>query len=207
MSDDDTSIDARLIKAISHPLRHRILQKLNEYESSPSDLARELGEPLGNVSYHVQILLKNDAIELVDTRPARGALEHIYRATARPFFEDEDWAKLPVSLRRKIFDVNLQQLWEHVVEAARSEGLDHPLTHISWVALDLDEQGLQEMADLTLETLNRAMEIQAEALSRLSTLAADDRETQRTELAIMHYHRPRKADVHRSARATSDESV
>ncbi len=183
--------EGRLIKAIAHPLRHRILQRLNERTASPSVLADELGEPIGNVSYHVQILLKYDVIELVDTRPVRGAVEHFYRATARPFFEDEHWAHLPLSLRRQIFDANLQQLWEHVVEAAADQGLDHPLTHVSWVALDLDEEGLQEMADLTRETLERAMSIQSEALSRLSAKPEGGRETERTELSMLHYHRPR----------------
>ena len=49
--------------------------------ASPSELAKELGEPLGNVAYHVKILEETGAIELVRTAPVRGALEHFYRAT------------------------------------------------------------------------------------------------------------------------------
>ena len=61
---------------------------LNERVASPSELADELGEPLGNVSYHMRRLAELECIELVRTTPVRGALEHHYRATARPVFGD-----------------------------------------------------------------------------------------------------------------------
>jgi DNA-binding transcriptional ArsR family regulator len=179
----------RLLKAISHPIRLRILEQLNEREASPSQLARQLGEPIGNLSYHVKVLLRYDAIELVATKPVRGAIEHFYRATMRPFFDDAHWAKLPLSTRRALFDPMLQRIWDHVVEAAGSGGLDDPRTHISWTTLDLDGQGYEDVVELLAQTLDRALEIQAEAAGRLSEAAED--ETERTELAIMHYHRPR----------------
>ena len=68
-------------------MRVRALEVLNERVASPSELAKELGEPLGNVAYHVKILEENDAIELVRTAPVRGALEHFYRAKVRPWFD------------------------------------------------------------------------------------------------------------------------
>ena len=82
----EANIDRRLIRALGHPVRVRALEVLNERVASPSQLAKELGEPLGNVAYHVKILEENDAIELVRTAPVRGALEHFYRARVRPWF-------------------------------------------------------------------------------------------------------------------------
>ena len=77
--------DERLAKAFSHRLRVQILQRLDEAgEASPKELAQALGEPVGNVSYHVRILRELDCVELVRTEPRRGALAHFYRATARP---------------------------------------------------------------------------------------------------------------------------
>jgi DNA-binding transcriptional ArsR family regulator len=181
----------RLIKAIAHPLRHRILIQLNERQASPSMLAKQLGAPLGNVSYHVKILLENDVIELVDTKPVRGAIEHIYRATARPYLDDEHWAQLPLSLRRALFDASLQKAWEHVVEAAKDGGLDDPETHLSWTPLDLDRRGYADMIELLAQTLDRALEIQSEAAGRMAEQSPAAQETERTELTILHYHRPR----------------
>jgi DNA-binding transcriptional ArsR family regulator len=77
----EASLDRRLIKALGHPVRVRALEVLNTRIASPSELAKELDEPLGNVAYHVKILEENEAIELVRTAPVRGALEHFYRAT------------------------------------------------------------------------------------------------------------------------------
>jgi DNA-binding transcriptional ArsR family regulator len=181
--------ETRLMKALSHPLRYRILLKLNERAASPSSLADELGEPLGNVSYHVKILVEHEAIELVDTRPVRGALEHIYRATARPHLDDEHWSKLPVSVREQFHDANLEQIWQHTVEAADGGGFQAPETHVSWTELELDRQGYSEVVDLLAKTLERALEIQAESAERA---AAPD--AVQTELAILHYHRPREEE-------------
>jgi DNA-binding transcriptional ArsR family regulator len=58
----------------------RALAILTEREASPSELAEELGEPLGNVSYHVRLLHELGLIDLVGTTPRRGAIEHHYRA-------------------------------------------------------------------------------------------------------------------------------
>lgn len=183
------SANARLAKVMSHPLRFRILEALNQGEASPSDLARALDEPLGNTSYHVKVLEDCGAVELVGTQPVRGALEHIYRATARPYIEDDHWATLPVSVRRQVFDSILQGAWEHIVEAAGAGGLDDPQTHITWTKLELDDQGYGAIADLLNATLERALEIKAESMGRLVALPEEEREARTTELTIFHYDR------------------
>src|SRR5215213_7721310 len=82
---------ARIAKALAHPLRARILQRLGERVASPNDLAAELGAPLGVVSYHVRKLRDYDCLELVRTEPRRGALQHFYRATAWPTRDAQQW--------------------------------------------------------------------------------------------------------------------
>ena len=76
-------------KAVSHPLRAAVLDAFNDGARSPRSVADELGESLKNVSYHVAVLRDLGAIELVDTRPRRGALEHFYRAKWRVRVEVE----------------------------------------------------------------------------------------------------------------------
>src|SRR6201986_4306109 len=104
--------EARIAKALAHPLRARILQRLGERVAAPSDLAAEIGAPLGVVSYHVRMLREYDCVELVRTEPRRGALQHYYRATARPQFEEQQWRSLPSSLRRELSDSTLEELVE-----------------------------------------------------------------------------------------------
>ena len=66
--------DPRLVKALAHPLRVRILGVLQDRVASPSDLAEELNAPLGNVSYHVRILAQLGLLKLVKKRPRRARM-------------------------------------------------------------------------------------------------------------------------------------
>src|SRR5688572_32313716 len=94
--------EARIAKALAHPLRARILQRLGERVSSPNDLAAELGAPLGVVSYHVRMLRDYDCVELVRTQPRRGALQHFYksrRSRSPPTAPPGTWRRRPTSSR------------------------------------------------------------------------------------------------------------
>src|ERR671912_2794946 len=110
-------VDPRLAKALSHPMRTRILAILNERVASPNEISEMIDERLPNVSYHVRALLDLDCIELVDTAQRRGAIEHYYRAVVRPFFSDRDWKRLPRSARQAISDTALEIVWEDVSDA------------------------------------------------------------------------------------------
>lgn len=141
----EATLDRRLIKALGHPVRVRALEVLNARVASPSELAKELGEPLGNVAYHIKILEENDAIELVRTAPVRGALEHFYRASVS--------------------------------------------TQIAQTALDLDQQGYDEIAALVGSIVERAKEIQEQSAARLAKASPAEREAHATALMVMHVHR------------------
>jgi DNA-binding transcriptional ArsR family regulator len=163
----DTVVETRMMKALSHPLRWRILEHLAAGPASPSMIATELGEPLGNVSYHVKILLSYDAIELVETRPVRGALEHVYRAIERPL--------------------------TRLVETARAGGNDGT-TQVTSTRLELDRKAHDELTELLDQVLDRAKELEADAARRTAEAQGDAAEHHRTELAIFYFHRAAGAD-------------
>src|SRR3954453_17168421 len=142
----DAVLDERIVKAISHPIRHRVLVLLNDRIASPNEIANEIGESLGRVSYHVRQLAEVGAIELVRTEPRRGAVEHFYRATARAWFSDKDWAQLPKTTRRGIAGQHLGRIGPDVVAAAENNGFDHVEAHLSYTLLDLDAEGMTEVA-------------------------------------------------------------
>jgi DNA-binding transcriptional ArsR family regulator len=70
----------RVLKALNHPVRRRILQQLSEGPASASTLAKRFDEELGMVSYHLNQVLARECgvVELVDTIARRGALEKVY---------------------------------------------------------------------------------------------------------------------------------
>ena len=180
-------ITQQLAKALAHPLRVRILTSLHKGISSPNQLAQELGEPLGNVSYHVKTLLEFDCVELVKTEPRRGAVEHFYRATERAFFSDSDWEKIPASARKGISGAVLEMIGQDSTEALVAGTIDaRKDSHVSRTPLVLDEEGWTELNKLLGETLDRALKIQDEAGSRLGKKG----EGIETKLAILHFESP-----------------
>lgn len=180
-------LDQRLVKAMGHPLRHRILSLLNEKVASPVEIARELDEPLGNVSYHVRILHQLKCVELVRTTPRRGAVEHHYRAVMRSFFDDRQWAQLPATARQGISDGVLRKSWEDVAGAVEAGSFDRRTDrHLSRSALALDEQAYQELNTMLLEMMERAIELQAEAAER-QVNGGEGGEPLNTRLVIMHF--------------------
>lgn len=83
-------------KAVAHPLRLGILETIERFGgiASPNQIAGELDEPLGNVSYHVKALLEYGWLDLVKTEPRRGAVEHFYALSERAMFHRSDSAIL-----------------------------------------------------------------------------------------------------------------
>ena len=181
-------ITQQLAKALAHPLRMRILTSLHRGISSPNQLSQELGEPLGNVSYHVKTLLEFDCIELVKTEPRRGAVEHFYRATERAFLSDEDWARIPASTRKGISGVILESIGEDATRALVEGTIENRTdSHITRTPLVLDEQGWNDLSALLKDVLERANTIQGEAAARLNK---DKGDSTNTTMAILHFETP-----------------
>jgi len=85
----DTGVND-LFVAMAHPLRRRILRAMHANgggDLSPRELSQRLEQPLSRLSYHVKVLARCQAIELVATQPVRGSTQHFYRSVVAA-----DWA-------------------------------------------------------------------------------------------------------------------
>jgi DNA-binding transcriptional ArsR family regulator len=198
----DGLVDSRVAKALAHPLRARVLSILNERVASPNQMAEALGEPLGNVSYHVKALVDLECIELVSTAPRRGAVEHFYRAIVRPYFSDRDWNRLPRSLRQAISDVGLQLIWDDVADAVESGSFEaREDRHLTRHPLALDERGWSELNEVLADLFEQAVRIESESAARL---AETGDEGVSTKLAVLHFESAPPAG---SERATAREEA
>jgi DNA-binding transcriptional ArsR family regulator len=159
--------DPRLVKALAHPLRVRILAVLQDRVASPSDLAEELRAPLGNVSYHVRILAQLGLLKLVKKRPRRGAIEHYYEARSRVRISDRAWGQVPKVVKEAMVDATLDQVSSYVEKSAESGGFERADAHLTRQPLRLDEQGWSELSASVLGLLERANKIEAESRERL----------------------------------------
>jgi DNA-binding transcriptional ArsR family regulator len=171
------TVDTKQMKALAHPLRQKILAELSERIASPSELAEELSEPLGNVSYHVRMLVDLECIELVSTTPRRGALEHHYRAIVRPFFDDAAFATFPSSTKRALRGDLLKEIWQDVTDATDDGSFDDPKVHASRHAINLDEQGVADLSALMAEVTDRVQEIRKASAARLGKNRNSDQAT------------------------------
>ena len=198
-------VDRRLARALSHPLRAHVLTILNERVASPNQIARELEEPLGNVSYHVKRLADVGCIELVRTEPRRGAIEHFYRAVVRPFFSDKDWERLPASSRRGITEATLQLIWEDTSDALTADTFDRRIDrHLSRSPLVLDRQGWEQVNELLQEMLDRVVEIEAESAKRR---AGEGDAGMTTKMVLMHFESSGSAEARRRSRPHGSKRV
>lgn len=79
MTEERGALD-RVLSALNHPIRRRILRELAEGPGSATTLARKFELDLGVVSYHLNKVLAGQCkvVELVDTVPRRGSVEKIY---------------------------------------------------------------------------------------------------------------------------------
>jgi DNA-binding transcriptional ArsR family regulator len=166
-------------KALSHPLRHRLLIVYNEQPASPSEVAQRLGEPLGSVAYHTKRLLEHGCLELVGTSPGRGGLKHTYRATLRYELEDDTWSELSPSLRGSLAGRAVEEIFRDIAAGAAAGGFDDDDMHLSRVRLELDDRGRLELTRMLRESIARADAIAEESARRGPG-------THRSVLAVVH---------------------
>jgi DNA-binding transcriptional ArsR family regulator len=158
--------DPRLVKALAHPLRVRILSILDQRVASPSELAQEIGAPLGNVSYHVRILASLGLARLVKETPRRGSVEHHYTAVARPHITNEAWAAVPDIVKRAMVGATLQQAGAYVNAAAQEGGFDRAEAHISRTPVRVDKEGWELLSKEIDVFLAKVAEIEEGSAAR-----------------------------------------
>lgn len=168
MSKPITEIDdPRLVKALAHPLRIRIIGLLEQSDATPKELAQALDVPLENLSYHVRALKSFGFIELQNIRMVRGAIEHRYRLAARPRITATAWNNLPALVREALDAASLGQIWDVVSRAAEQGKMDRPESHVTRRFARLDEQGFADASALVTATMDRLLEIERESADRL----------------------------------------
>src|SRR5882757_1839089 len=107
--------DAKVLAAMAHPLRRRLLDVLKvEGPSTVGSLAQYTGQAVGNVSHHLRVLAES---ELVEEAPelARDRRERWWRRTsARMRWSPQDFRDDPVA------DAAVSLNLDHAVSIARA---------------------------------------------------------------------------------------
>ncbi len=154
--------------ALLHPVRVRILSLAAESDLSPIEFSRTTGVPLHTAAYHFRELVKVGSLVEVDSIQRRGSREHIYAATSRVYFSDEEWAKLPVRRRTELSKAMIESFLVGAAEALSDGTFDARAdSHFSWFPADVDEQGWTELTQVAAAALDAATRIKEAADLRL----------------------------------------
>ena len=78
MAGDGKRIDQQLVRALSHPTRVQILEKLQGRIASPVELSQELDKSPKVISYHAGTLLQCGCLELISSEPRGGNIENFF---------------------------------------------------------------------------------------------------------------------------------
>jgi DNA-binding transcriptional ArsR family regulator len=163
----NASMETTLATIVAHPTRVRCFSILAERTASPVEIAQEIGKDVGHVGYHVRKLQELNLIELVDERPVRGAVEHFYRAIARPIVDDKEFAAMSMEDRESMTRYLLQL---HVADLSRAmdqHTMDvRPNRWVLRLPMVVDEDGFEELAVLHAEIYERTLDIQARSDER-----------------------------------------
>jgi DNA-binding transcriptional ArsR family regulator len=181
LSGRDTEQGAGLVKtesevdmatAIGNPWRSRILGAAAQKDLSPSAFIREYGGEISNISRHFRQLAKWGYLEEVERKSGgtrRGGVEHVYRTARRSHLDTPSSEGLSGLLRESISETILTDYLKQVREAIEAGTFDADVErHLSWMALDLDDQAFTELAQRLDEVLEWLPELQAQAAERLT---------------------------------------
>jgi DNA-binding transcriptional ArsR family regulator len=191
--------DPRFVKAMSHPLRVRILARLAERTASPNELAEWLDAPLGTVAYHVRTLRRLGLIELRRETRVRGAVQHHYRALPRPLLTDEAWAAAAPIAKQALVGSSLQVIDEQMRASAAAGGFDHADAHVTRTLLDLDPQGWAELSRACARLLEDVEKIESDAAERLAA-HPDAHAARHTGLVLLLFEAAQLSGAQTSAR-------
>ncbi len=83
---------------LQDPLRKRLLRLYVEAKEmrSPKELTVPVNQSVSNVGYHVRVLAKHGAVEIVAEQQRRGAVEHFYEATS--LVDQVPWGRAALGL-------------------------------------------------------------------------------------------------------------
>jgi DNA-binding transcriptional ArsR family regulator len=183
--------DPRYVKALSHPLRVRILGILEDRPASPVELTQTLDASLGTVSYHVRQLNELGLLELVRETPRRGAIEHHYRARPRPTSGGEAWATASLVTKQAVVGAELQHTVDAAQRAASVGGFDRDPARLDRLRLRLDEKGRVALGRAVAKLLVEADRIETASAKRLGA----DQPATDTALATLLFELPAAGDA------------
>lgn len=168
-----SAVDQKLIQAIAHPLRVKILELLLGRVSSPSRLSADLDVPIGVIAYHVNVLRECGCLERTKQEPRRGATENFYTGKPKAFIGHPGWKILPEIVQGGASAAALQTFNERAVAAIEAGVPGEHRETCGWIAIRLDEAGREEAGRILDDVIARLEQVHEQAATRLNEAGWD----------------------------------
>jgi DNA-binding transcriptional ArsR family regulator len=154
------------VASMAHPIRVKCLARMAEAPTSSSVIARELRLDAPTVNYHVHALLSHDLIEMVEQRAVRGAAENIYRTRVLPMITDAELDELDDEELTTYVETILSLYASDATFALEKGALLDNDWHIARTAMQVDQQGWDDIRATFTSAYGRIAEIKAESEER-----------------------------------------
>lgn len=162
------TVEEALSHSVGHRIRVELLAALHEGPATASQLSRMIGQPLNLTDYHIDELVSDGAVRVVDTTYVRNIEQPIYGVVKLPFYTDDDWKHLSREERQVFSAIAIRAA---IAEAQASLwagkfALD-PQVMVAWNRISLDPLGREELADEQAASWYRICGIEKRAIKRL----------------------------------------
>jgi len=170
----DQALPIFLVKPISNVWRNRILVQLHRRAMSPNQFANEFGLNLATSARYFRELKTWGLLRIVEERRGgnrRGAVEKVYRAIRKVYFDNSNSEHLSLYLREELTEVALEGLFHQLGDALEAGTLDDE-GRLSSQLVFLDRQAWRELVDRLDEVLYWLSELEAQSSVRLAQSGA-----------------------------------
>jgi DNA-binding transcriptional ArsR family regulator len=157
------------VKAISHPVRTKIVVILEHEPATVAELAAEIGVPARTVRHHVAILRKGGFVTAARSASRRNVLEYSFRGTTFGQVDEETYEELSPAERRTVTNSYLRAIARGVTRfvAAGSTYDEHfPVTLRARLAVD--EEGWRALEEIAATAMEQVVELKGECARRLA---------------------------------------
>lgn len=154
---------ATVCAPLGHSLRARILEVANEGPLSPSqfvdaglmppEMFTSRSQALSLASYHFKCLEEADCLEVVETIPRRGAIEHVYAGMSYRKVSDAERKARSLEERAEISRLSALGLIARTENAIREATFDQRLDRLlDWGSLHVGEEQWAKLQDILART-------------------------------------------------------
>ncbi len=165
------TLEEAINRAVGHRIRVEILAALHEGPATAAGLSRTLGQPLGDLHYHLRKLLEDRAIRVVGRVQKRNLSQTIYAYIKLPVYDYGEWESLSSQERQIISAVTLRAGMAESLSSLWAGKLhSDPRLILTWKPIVLDAQGRVALTEEQRHSWNRVCEIETEAAQRLNAV-------------------------------------